>query len=156
MGTRVRSRMSKVTMILAAFAIIATSLVATPAPQASAAVVGDNYPAYLANAKQDALIDPWRFYNRECTSFVAWRLNNTNGVKFTNQYLGADLWWGNANTWGTSAKAKGVRVDNLPAVGSVAWSNKGTYGHVAWVAAVLDDGKVVVEEYNWGVNSKGE
>lgn len=143
-------------MFLAALAIALTGLIAVSPAPAQAAVIGDNYPAYLANAKQDALVDPWRFYNRECTSFVAWRLNNTNGVKFTNQYLGADLWWGNANTWGTSARAKGVLVDKTPAVGSVAWSTAGKYGHVAWVAEVLGDGKIVVEEYNWGVSSSGE
>jgi surface antigen len=152
----IRSGVGRVTTMFAALAIALTALVAVPAPAAQAAVIGDNYPAYLANAKQDALVDPWRFYNRECTSFVAWRLNNTNGVPFTNQYLGADLWWGNANTWGTSARAKGILVDKTPAVGSVAWSTAGKYGHVAWVAEVLDGGKIVVEEYNWGVNSLGE
>jgi surface antigen len=143
-------------MVVATLAIALSGLVAVPPPAAQAVVVGDDYPAYLGNAKQDALVDPWRFYNRECTSFVAWRLNSTNGVPFTNQYLGADLWWGNANTWGTSARAKGILVDNIPAVGSVAWSTAGKYGHVAWVAEVLDNGKIVVEEYNWGVNSVGE
>lgn len=137
-------------MALAAFSIAFTGLVAVQPTPAQASVIGDNYPSYLANAAQDALVDPWRFYNRECTSFVAWRLNSTNGVPFTNQYLGADLWWGNANTWGTSARAKGVLVDKIPAVGSVAWSTAGKYGHVAWVAEVLDNGKIVVEEYNWG------
>jgi surface antigen len=152
----VRTGASRIMTMFAALAIALTALVAVPAPAAQAAVIGDNYPAYLANATQDALVDPWRFYNRECTSFVAWRLNNTNGVPFTNQYLGADLWWGNANTWGTSARAKGILVDKTPAVGSVAWSTAGKYGHVAWVAEVLDGGKIVVEEYNWGVNSLGE
>jgi surface antigen len=143
-------------MVVAILAIALTGIVAVPPPAAQAVVVGDDYPAYLGNAKQDALVDPWRFYNRECTSFVAWRLNSTNGVPFTNQYLGADLWWGNANTWGTSARAKGILVDKIPAVGSVAWSTAGKYGHVAWVAEVLDNGKIIVEEYNWGVNSLGE
>jgi surface antigen len=151
-----RSGLGRIVMVVATLAIALTGLVAVPPPAAHAAVVGDDYPAYLASANQDALVDPWRFYNRECTSFVAWRLNNTNGVPFTNQYLGADLWWGNANTWGTSARAKGVLVDNTPAVGSVAWSTAGKYGHVSWVAEVLEGGKVVVEEYNWGVNTLGE
>ena len=61
---------------------------------------GDDYPANLKNAAIDAIVDPWNFYNRECTSFAAWCLNSRNGVKFTNQYLGASR-WGNANTWGT-------------------------------------------------------
>ncbi|MGH3957562.1 MAG: hypothetical protein ACRDTL_00980, partial [Mycobacterium sp.] len=72
-----------------------------PAPTASAAVLGNDYPANLATAAKDALIDPWRFFNRECTSFVAWRLNNANGVGFNDFYGGPQ--WGNANTWGAAA-----------------------------------------------------
>jgi surface antigen len=43
---------------------------------ASATAGVDDYPANLKSAAQDSLVDPWGFYNRECTSFVAWRLNN--------------------------------------------------------------------------------
>ena len=32
---------------------------------------GDDYPSNLKSAAKDALVDPWNFYNRECTSFVA-------------------------------------------------------------------------------------
>jgi surface antigen len=152
-----RARLARFAMALAVLAVAGTALVAVPAPAAEAAVVGDQYPSNLANAAQDSIVDPWNFYNRECTSFVAWRLNSTNKVdNFTNQYGGANLWWGNANTWGTSAKAKGIRVDNLPAVGSVAWSTAGAYGHVAWVAAVLGNGKITIEEYNYRSSSLQE
>ncbi len=118
-------------------------------PDADAAIVGsgDDYPAYLKNAAKDALVDPWNFYNRECTSFVAWCLNSRNNVKFTNQYLGASR-WGNAKTWGTVASSLGVRVDKNPAAGSVAWWTYGEYGHVAWVSSV-NGNNVSIEEYNW-------
>ena len=112
---------------------------------------GDDYPANLKNAARDSIVDPWNFYNRECTSFVAWCLNSRNGVHFTNQYLGAAR-WGNANTWGTVAAEKGVRVDKNPAVAAVAWCNTGKYGHVAWVNSV-NGGNVFIEEYNY--SSKG-
>ncbi len=98
----------------------------------------------------DTDIDPWKFYYRECTSFVAWRLNSRNGVSFTNWYGGVQ--WGNAETWGTVAKNLGITVDNNPAVGAVAWWNTGTYGHVAWVESV-DGPNVVIEEYNYPYGS---
>ena len=110
---------------------------------------GDDYPANLKNAAIDAIVDPWNFYNRECTSFAAWCLNSRNGVKFTNQYLGASR-WGNANTWGTVAKSLGVTVNMTPAVGAIAWWTTGKYGHVAWVSAV-NGSSVFIEEYNYKV-----
>ncbi len=110
---------------------------------------GDDYPANLKNAALDAIVDPWNFYNRECTSFAAWCLNSRNGVKFTNQYLGASR-WGNANTWGTVAKSLGVTVNMTPAVGAIAWWTTGKYGHVAWVSAV-NGSSVFIEEYNYKV-----
>ena len=67
-------------------------------PAGVAATPGtDDYPGRLKIAAQDALVDPWLFYNRECTSFVAWRLNNDNGVAFHNYYLGVH--WGDASNW---------------------------------------------------------
>jgi surface antigen len=50
----------------------------------SAASGVDDYPSRLKNAGQDSLVDPWQFYNRECTSWVAWRLNSENQVPFYN------------------------------------------------------------------------
>ena len=44
----------------------------------SAASGVDDYPARLKAARLDGLVDPWQFYNRECTSWVAWRLNSEN------------------------------------------------------------------------------
>lgn len=100
----------------------------------------DDYPY---SEKSRDLVDPWNFYYRECTSFVAWRLNNNNKVAFTNQYKGVRA-WGNATTWGTVARSVGITVDKNPAVGSVAWWDS---GHVAWVAAVNGD-NVTIEDYN--------
>ncbi|MHA0286092.1 Ig-like domain-containing protein [Mycobacterium sp. C3-094] len=110
----------------------------------SGGVHGDDYPASLKNAGLDTKVDPWGFYNRECTSFVAWRLNSVNGVAFTNTMRGGR--WGNATNWAANARALGYTVNNTPAVGSVGWLSS---GHVAWVAAVNGD-SVVIEEYNYG------
>ena len=108
---------------------------------------GDNYPAEYKNATKDSIVDRWNFYNRECTSFVAWCLNSRNGIGFTNQYGGVAR-WGNAVTWGSVAQGLGITVDNSPAVGAVAWWDSGTYGHVAWVESV-DGDNVTIEEYNY-------
>ena len=116
---------------------------------------GDDYPSKYKNAATGTVADEWNFYNRNCTSFVAWCLNSRNGVAFTNQYKGASR-WGNAITWGTVAKNMGIPVDRTPAVGAVAWWNTGTYGHVAWVKRVTGS-NITIEEYNWStVGGYGE
>lgn len=108
---------------------------------------GDTYPAEYKSQPIDSIVDRWNFYNRECTSFVAWCLNDRNGVNFTNWYGG--IQWGHAKNWGNAAANLGITVNGNPAVGSVAWSNAGTYGHVAWVTAVNGD-YIQIEEYNYG------
>lgn len=102
---------------------------------------GDDYPAYYKNGSQE--IDKWRMYSRQCTSFVAFRLSNVNGFEIPAAY-------GNANEWGYRARREGYRVDNRPAIGSIAWSTVGTYGHVAWVSNVIGD-EIEIEEYNYGI-----
>jgi surface antigen len=93
--------------------------------------------------------DPWGFALRNCTSFVAWRLRVTNGLAdFTNGFGGVT--WGNADQWDRAARSLGYLVDHVPAVGSVAQTDDGRVGHVAWVSAV-GDGTVTVEEYNMAV-----
>lgn len=102
---------------------------------------GDDYPGYLKNAAPDAIVDPWWLYNRECTSFVGWRLSSVNGYDLSPAY-------GNADYWGPHARQDGILVDKTPALGSVAWWDD---CHVAWVSAVYPD-SVEIEEYNYGYN----
>lgn len=90
---------------------------------------GDDYPAEYKNAAIDSVIDRWRFYNRECTSFTAWCLNSRNKIDFSNRYGG--IRWGHAKDWGYAAQKLDITVDMNPAIGSVYWNNKGMYGHVA-------------------------
>jgi surface antigen len=93
--------------------------------------------------------DPWGFALRNCTSFVAWRLREVNGLAdFTNHL--ADGTFGNAEHWDDDARALGYLVDDVPAVGAVAQTDSGRVGHVAWVQSV-GTGTVTVEEYNYGV-----
>ncbi|KAJ2801352.1 hypothetical protein H4R20_003706 [Coemansia guatemalensis] len=95
-------------------------------------------------------VDPWNYFKCQCTSFVAWRINNRLGVKFHNHYKGPN--WGNANTWDDAARKTRVPVNSKPVAGSVAQTNAGKYGHVAWVAKVSGS-SVTVEEYNWNTKN---
>ncbi|HEL0522822.1 SH3 domain-containing protein [Streptococcus equi subsp. zooepidemicus] len=116
-----------------------------------AAVLGDNYPSKW---KQGFGADPWNMYLRQCTSFVAFRLHSANGFSLPRGY-------GNAESWGHTAKHQGYLVDHTPRVGAVAWWDKGfnqshvLYGHVAWVAEVNGD-TVVIEEYNYNAGQGPE
>ncbi|MBZ2120508.1 SH3 domain-containing protein [Streptococcus infantis] len=105
---------------------------------------GDDYPYYYKNGSQE--IDKWRMYSRQCTSFAAFRLSSVNGFELPAAY-------GNANQWGYRAKREGYRVDQHPAIGSIAWDASGQYGHVAWVSNVLGD-MIEIEEYNYGIREK--
>ena len=100
---------------------------------------GDDYPAYYKNGSQS--IDKWRMYSRQCTSFAAFRLSGVNGFELPGAY-------GNAGEWGYRARREGYRVDNKPAIGAIAWSTAGGYGHVAWVSNVMGD-NIEIEEYNY-------
>lgn len=139
--------MSKIRRVLVIVAILASLLFIGSVVSFAA----DDYPSNLKNAAKDSLVDPWNFYNRECTSFAAWCLNNRNGVAFHNHYGGVH--WGNAKNWGAAAKSLGITVDMNPAVGSIAWWTSGNGGHVAWVSAVSGN-NVTVEEYNQNSDGK--
>ena len=90
-------------------------------------------------------VDPWAFYKRECTSFVAYRLNKV--MDFHNTMRGGRF--SNAHNWDENARRIGFRVNRRPTRGSVMVRNSGTYGHVAIVAKVRP-GRILVEQYNAG------
>jgi len=151
-GRRAHRRAS-LTGRLCAVVLLGLLLSAAPAlhPQPVSAASGvDDYPSRLKNAPQDSLVDPWQFYNRECTSFVAWRLNSENQVAFNDYWQGQH--WGNASNWKKAASALDIPVDDNPARGAVAWWAAGSAGssrgHVAWVQTVAD-GAITIEEYNY-------
>jgi hypothetical protein len=91
------------------------------APQPSPArpvIKGDDYPYKDSQPDFDGG-DRWAFYARECTSFVAWRMNQL-GVNFSNHMKGPNGTagtFGNGDTWAANARATGFRVDNTPSVG---------------------------------------
>ncbi len=93
--------------------------------------------------------DEWGYYFRNCTSYVAWKLS-TLGVP-PEKIKGL----GNAKFWFDNAKKRGIPTGSTAAVGAVAVSTTGKYGHVAFVEAVHGDGTITVSEYNVGVAGNG-
>lgn len=140
----------KIVKCLLSLTGLATVLISWGAPT-QAAVLGDDYPSSWKYGGFG--VDPWTMYWRQCTSFAAYRLSNTNGFTLPVGY-------GNAITWGPIARANGHRVDMNPAVGSIAWFSDGVngagyMGHVAWVAEVNGD-QVTIEEYNYNAGQGPE
>lgn len=96
----------------------------------------------------DCDVDQWLFCRRNCTSYVAYRLNRA-GIPFSNHYKGAR--WGHARNWDDAARRAGVSTGKAPRVGAVAYWNQpygGGYGHVAWVEGVNSDGSVRTSNWN--------
>ncbi len=56
--------------------------------------------------------------------------------------------WGNANTWASSARAAGFVVSRMPTAGSILVDQAGYFGHVAVVERVLGNGDIVITEMN--------
>ncbi len=56
--------------------------------------------------------------------------------------------WGNANTWASSARSAGYAVNRTPAAGAVLVDQAGYFGHVAVVERVLPNGDVYITEMN--------
>lgn len=84
--------------------------------------------------------DPWKYDVRNCTSFVAWRVNQTYNIEIRG--------WGNAKNWDDMARKQDIPVSTTARVGDIAVWNGGEYGHVAYVTEVNLDGSVNVEQYN--------
>lgn len=82
---------------------------------------------------------PNRFEHGQCTYGVASMKGNVT-------------WSGNANRWDDEARARGLTVSDVPVVGAIAQSDRGSAGHVA-VSVGLDPvnhpGQVLITEKNW-------
>lgn len=143
-----RSRISRAALAVLMFgSILAVAAASTNGP-AGAAGTGDDYPAYLKNAAQDSVVDPWSFYNRECVSFAAWRLNQQGGHSsapwsFLNNMRGPNgvsVRFSSAYKWDNAAAAGGWVVNTTPAVGSIAqWNEDEVGGGAGWSCQVLVD-----------------
>ncbi|WP_210507143.1 CHAP domain-containing protein [Naasia sp. SYSU D00057] len=117
--------------------------------------MGDDYPwFYQAADYEGGGLSPLGYYYRECVDFVAWRLNRDAG---TTQAPFKWTWskmtprGGDASQWAMNWKANGWETGQQPVAGSVAWF---AGNHVAYVKEVLDDGRVLIEEYNHKMQHK--
>lgn len=84
------------------------------------------------------------FFQGQCTSWVAHRLSQLNGISFTNWYAGRH--WGDADQWAEVAKGIKVKPVETPTAGDVAWYAR---GHVAYVESVNPDGSIMISEMNY-------
>jgi surface antigen len=117
---------------------------------------GDDYPwPDQKTIQQGGGLSPLGYYYRECTDFVAWRLNRDAGDTNTPwKYRWSQLTplGGNAVDWKKNWISHGWGVSNIPTSGSVAyWGTKGgPQGHVAYVQAIDPNASTItIEEYNW-------
>lgn len=108
------------------------------------ALAGDpgkgGYPSNLANNAQDSMVDPWGGYNRECVSYVGWKVYQKNG------YM--PYGFGNAIMWPGNARAAGIGTGSTPRAGSAGVMSVGAYGHIVWVESVNSDGTINISQYN--------
>ena len=106
-------------------------------------------PVYDRNGDgvYDSHIDDWNFLEGQCTSYVAWQLNEA-GIEFRNSFnngvANRHVRWGNARNWSNQARQLGIRVDGNPAPGAVANWTASRFGHVAYVESVSNDGDMIV------------
>jgi peptidoglycan hydrolase CwlO-like protein len=84
-------------------------------------------------------------YVCECVSYTGWKVYEYSGY--------SPSYWGNANMWPGSARARGFTVSETPRVNSVAVMMGGQYGHVAWVEAINGD-KLYISPYNYLINGQ--
>ena len=89
--------------------------------------------------------DQWGYQYRNCTSYLAWRLAQ-------NGYSMPAI--GNANNWDNYFAGK-VPVNGTPAVGAIAQTDAGSFGHVAYVESYTDS-TVTISEYNHDLLGNGD
>ncbi len=107
--------------------------------------IGDDYPFKDLGYGTS----PLSYALRNCTDFVAWRLNRdakSTGDPWLMPWSHLTPNGGNAVQWKSAWLAHGWITSKRPVVGSVAWF--GGLDHVAYVSKVNDDGTVLLEEYN--------
>lgn len=91
------------------------------------------------------VIDPFGYYLRNCTSWVAWRLDQ-HGISMGGS-------WGNAYQWRSAAQGKGYVYNTTPAKGAIAYwditnPRHSIAGHVAYVEDYPSANQVDTSEYN--------
>ena len=108
--------------------------------------------------------DPWSFYQYQCVSWVAYKINNDLNISFSNTVFGyyavpencapinPNERLSNACRWNDIFQLNGILVNSTPSRGAVAhWeafeNGAGMVGHVGFVECVIGD-TVVISNYN--------
>jgi surface antigen len=129
------------TRLLAAVALLAALMVPFLGSPAQAAANDYPYRNDTTNAS-----GPWGFTQRQCVSFVAWRLHQRSRDLSNRGHA-----WGNAAQWDETAKAKHFaheRSKYYAPNGATGYLEASQYGHVAYVTHVWADGSVTIEQCN--------
>lgn len=112
---------------------------------------GAEQPSLSNAAANKATPDPTNALPRECVAFAAWRVTQQTGGNADNITFHSP---GNAEVWRGHWINQGWKVGNKPVVGAIVYYAPGasgasaTYGHVAVVKQVNDDGTFLEEGYN--------
>jgi len=95
------------------------------------------------NSNTECFDPTWKFQYRNCTDYVAEKIYQMFGVNITSS-------WGNANNWlnyNSSTAHYPTDPTSAPQVGDIAVWTGGSFGHVAYVAAVSGS-TATFDEYN--------
>ena len=117
---------------------------------------GDDYPWFAELSRnQGGGLSPLGYYYRECVDFVAWRLNRDAGstsapFKWTWSNLTPN--GGDGHQWKAAWLAHGWATGTTPVPGAVAWFGD---NHVGYVNGILENGQVLIEEYNYVPHAYG-
>jgi surface antigen len=64
------------------------------------------------------------------------------------------MYYGNAKDWVNAAYRDGVEVSRVPQAGDIAISTSGTWGHAMYVERVISADKILVSQYNAGLDGE--
>lgn len=98
------------------------------------------YEWYVGNTYN--VLDPWGYYYRNCTSYVAWK-SAQMGLE-----LSGNGSMGDGGRWAQNAWKYDMTTGSTPKVGAFAVFSLGGFGHIAYVEDV-SGGEVLISEYNF-------
>ena len=100
----------------------------------------NTYPEPYRSRPKDSMTDPSTCYNRECTSYCAWKVKETTGswLKRTGDM--------DAKNWIYRLPENGfkTRVSSPNGAKCIGVRTSGKHGHVVW-----SDGTLTITDYNW-------
>lgn len=132
--------------------VLATLVVIVSLPFMAVMSMGTEVLSFLSAAPDAKAAETQGFYMGDPVAGNTYEWGNCTYWAFAMRLWADDpipTTWGNANTWDDRASADGYLVDNTPAINAVFQSDKGQWGHVAYVTAVNDEtGDWTISEMN--------